>query len=178
MLGHRRRLALRSSLALLGLAALVAVPGAGALTMSSGSNGGLPELNVLSNRADLVSGGDALVQVVLPERVDPSTVRVSVDGRDVTSAFAVRPGGAYEGVVSGLANGANDLMATMRNGPSVHLTVTNHPSGGPVFAGPQVQPWICKTVATFPAPTNAQCDGAPIALVRLHGRRVADVQGV
>ena len=26
-------------------------------------------------------------------------------------------------------------MATMRNGPTVHLTVTNHPSGGPVFAG-------------------------------------------
>ena len=105
------------------------------MTMSNGSNGGLPELNVLSNRADLVSGGDALVQVVLPGRVDPSTVRVSVDGRDVTSAFAVRAGGAYEGVVTGLANGANDLMATMKNGPTVHLTVTNHPSGGPVFAG-------------------------------------------
>ena len=43
-------------------------------------------------------------------------------------------------------------MATMRQGPTVHLTITNHPSGGPVFAGPQVQPWVCRTVAGFGAP--------------------------
>ncbi|MEP6812881.1 MAG: DUF6351 family protein, partial [Actinomycetota bacterium] len=162
MQGHRRGSPVRGSLVLFALVALVLIPGAGAMTTSNGSNGGLPELNVLSNRADLISGGDALVQVVLPGRVDPSTVRVSIDGRDVTSAFAVRANGSYEGVVTGLANGPNDLMATMRNGPTVHLTVTNHPSGGPVFAGAQVQPWICKTVAGFPRPTNAQCDGAPI----------------
>jgi len=162
MHGHRRGLSTRGSLALFAFAALILIPGAGAMTSSNGSNGGLPELNVLSNRADLISGGDALVQVVLPGRVDPSSVRVSVDGTDVTSAFAVRPGGSYEGVVTGLANGANDLMATMRNGPTLHLTVTNHPSGGPIFAGAQVQPWICKTVTGFPVPTNAQCDGAPL----------------
>lgn len=122
---------------------------------------GLPELLVLSNRADLVSGGDALVEVVLPERVDPDSVRVSLNGTDVTSAFAVRPNGRYEGVVTGLAVGTNDLLATMRLGPPVHLTITNHPSGGPVFAGPQVQPWVCRTIAGFPAPTDAQCNAAP-----------------
>ena len=161
MQGHRRGLPARSSLALLGLAALVFVPGALGKSLSSASNGGLPELKVLSNRADLVSGGDALVQVVLPARVDPSTVRVSANGTDVTSAFAVRADGTYEGVVTGLAVGANDLLATMRNGPPVHLTVTNHPSGGPIFAGAQVQPWLCKTVAGWGAPTDAQCDTTP-----------------
>ena len=80
MQGHRRGLHTRS-LALLAFAALVVIPGAGAMTMSNGNNGGLPKLNVLSNRADLISGGDALVQVVLPGRVDPSTVRVIVDGK-------------------------------------------------------------------------------------------------
>ena len=135
---------------------------AGVSPSASGNNGGQPQLVVLSNRADLVSGGNALVQVVLPNRVDPSTVRVSLDGIDVTSMFAVRPNGAYEGVVTGLANGANDLMASMKKGPTVHLTITNHPSGGPVFAGAQVQPWICETVAGFPVPTDAQCDGPPI----------------
>src|SRR5204863_10214892 len=121
-------------------------------------NAGLPQIVVLSNRADLISGGDALVQVVLPGRVDPATVHVSLNGSDVTSDFAVRPNGQYEGLVTGLANGANDLMATMRLGPTVHLTITNHPSGGPIFAGPQVQPWICKTVTGFPTPTDAQCN--------------------
>lgn len=154
--------------ALLVLAAFTVIPGASARTLagtsatSSADNGGQPHLVVLSNRADLISGGDALVQVVLPDRVDPSSVRVSLDGADVTSMFAVQANGLYEGVVTGLANGANDLAASMKNGPTVHLTITNHPSGGPVFAGPQVQPWVCKTVAGFPVPTDAQCDGTPL----------------
>jgi hypothetical protein len=143
---------------------LVSVPGAFGQTLSGTSaapgNGGLPQLVDLSNRADLVSGGDALVQVVLPARIDPGTVHVSLNGTDVTAAFAVRPDGRYEGLVTGLAVGQNDLMATMRLGPTVHLTITNHPSGGPVFAGPQVQPWICTSQAGFGAPTDAQCDTA------------------
>jgi len=152
-----------AGLVLLVLAGSVVIPAASGRTFDGGpaANGGLPELLVLSNRADLVSGGNALVQVVLPARVDPSSVHVSLNGTDVTSAFAVRPGDAYEGVVTGLANGVNDLMATMRNGPTVHLTVTNHPSGGPVFAGAQVQPWVCVSVTGFPAPTNGQCDAPP-----------------
>jgi Tannase-like family of unknown function (DUF6351) len=137
---------------------LLSAPAAGA---APPGNGGLPEILVLSNRADLVSGGDALVEVVLPARVDPDTVRVSLNGTDVTSAFAVRPNGRYEGVVTGLVVGPNDLMATMRQGPTVHLTITNHPSGGPIFAGPQVQPWVCRTITGFPAPTDAQCNAAP-----------------
>jgi Tannase-like family of unknown function (DUF6351) len=140
------------------------VPSASGQTFSQSSaadagNGFRADIVVLSNRADLVSGGDALVQVVLPAQVDPSTVRVSLNGTDITSAFAVRPNGAFEGVVTGLAVGDNDLAATMQRAPVAHLTVTNHPSGGPIFAGAQVQPWICKTVAGFPAPTDAQCDG-------------------
>ena len=140
------------------LVGLVFVPLA---SSSARGNGGLPEIVVLSNRADLVSGGDALVQIVLPDRIDPATVAVSLNGNDVTSSFAIRAGGAYEGLVTGLAVGENELVATMRKGPSLHLTITNHPSGGPVFAGPQVQPWICKTVTGFPAPTDAQCNTAP-----------------
>jgi hypothetical protein len=156
----------RAVLLVLLVLGLVSVPGAFEQTLSGTSaapgNGGLPQIVVLSNRADLVSGGDALVQVVLPARVDPSTVHVSLNGTNVTSDFAVRPNGLYEGLVTGLAIGDNDLMATMRLGPTVHLTITNHPSGGPVFAGPQVQPWVCETVAGFPAPNanDPQCGSA------------------
>ena len=31
----------------------------------------VPRIDVLSNRADLISGGDALVEVVLPRGVEP-----------------------------------------------------------------------------------------------------------
>ena len=75
---------------LLVLAGTVFDPGASAQTFAgkspsaSGNNGGQPELVTLSNRSDLVSGGDALVQVVRTRRsVDGS---VSLDGTDVTSS--------------------------------------------------------------------------------------------
>jgi hypothetical protein len=154
----------RAVLLAMAIASLVSIPGAFGHPLApvgGGNNGGQPHIVVLSNRADLISGGDALVQVELPARIDPSTVRVSLNGHDVTSAFAVRPDGTYQGLVTGLVVGENDLMASVRKGPTVHLTITNHPSGGPVFAGPQVQPWICRTISGFGAPTNAQCDTAP-----------------
>jgi hypothetical protein len=44
-------------------------------------------INVLSNRADVVSAGDALVEITGPNLAE---LRVDVDGRDVTSAFAPR----------------------------------------------------------------------------------------
>ena len=66
---------------------------------------------VLSNRADLISGGDALVEVVLPGEVAPRSVRVTLNGHDVTSAFAVRPDGRFSGLLTGLAEGSNDVQA-------------------------------------------------------------------
>ena len=106
------------------------------------------------------------MQINLPDKVAPSSVHVTRNGTDVTSAFAVRANGEYQGLVTGLVVGDNELVATMANGPALHLTITNHPSGGPVFAGPQVQPWICRTIAAtatdpgFPAPADAQCNSS------------------
>ena len=114
------------------------------------------EISVLGNRADLVSGGDALVEVVLPAGVAPATVRVRVNGADATAAFAVRENGRFMGVVEGLADGDNDVQAfvdpasgaTFR--PRASLTITNHPIGGPVFSGAQLQPWVCARPAATP----------------------------
>ena len=57
-------------------------------------------IDVLSNRADVISAGDALVGSGSRRR-DPAKVRVFDDGRDVTSAFALRPNGRFEGLVDG-----------------------------------------------------------------------------
>ena len=57
------------------------------------------EIEVVSNRADLISAGDALVAVDLPDGVDPATVNVRAGDRDVTDAFAVRANGRFEGLV-------------------------------------------------------------------------------
>jgi hypothetical protein len=110
------------------------------------------EIKVLSNRADLISADDALVEVVLPYDVNPSLVRVSLDGRDVTGAFAVRPDGRFYGLVTGLSLGPNEVLAYVLpdpkskrppQRPSARITITNHRSSGPVFSGAQLQPWIC-----------------------------------
>ena len=71
-------------------------------------------LEVVSNRADLGLGGDALVAAQARRRRRPASVRVDVDGTDVTSAFAMRPSGRYEGSLSGLKLGRNTLTVTRR----------------------------------------------------------------
>jgi uncharacterized tannase-like protein DUF6351 len=113
-------------------------------------------IQVLSNRADLISAGDALVAVDLPAGTDPAKVRVNVGARDVTSAFAMRPNGRFEGLVNGLADGANVLTATLPNRSQGRITISNHPNGGPVLSGPQVNPWVCQAGAQ-----DAQCNQPP-----------------
>ncbi len=130
-----------------------------------------PEIIVLSNRADLVSGGDALVEIKVPPYVDPSRgVKIDVDGRNVNAAFAIRPDGRYYGLITGLRNGNNVVTATIP-GARARITIKNHPIGGPVFSGPQVQPWTCTTKVTNPNannpdlgdPLDAQCNiAAPV----------------
>jgi hypothetical protein len=111
-----------------------------------------PQIDVLSNRADLISAGDALVAIDIGS-ADPAGVKVTIGDRDVTDAFALRPNGRYEGLVDGLAVGENELTATVPDAPAAHITIVNHPNGGPVFAGPQVQPWVCQDGAR-----DAQCN--------------------
>jgi Tannase-like family of unknown function (DUF6351) len=119
-------------------------------------------IETLSNRADLISGGEALTRIVLPAGTQASEVSVTADGRDVSSDFAVRPGGSYEGLLTGLSPGANVVRAVLPDGSGAQLTITNHPIGGPVFSGPQIQPWICGTeVSGLGPPTDAQCDAPP-----------------
>ena len=128
-----------SILSALPLCAMLAIAPANAQT-------GGPTIQVLSNRADLISGGDALVQINLPASVNPALgVKVALNGALINSMFAVRPKGRYQGLVTGLNNGDNLLTVTTPQGRA-KITITNHPIGGPVFAGAQLQPWICATV--------------------------------
>jgi hypothetical protein len=112
-------------------------------------------LRVVSNRADLISGGDALVAATVPGGARASDLRFDVDGRDVTGAFA----GGLTGLVTGLKDGDNVLTARLPDGRGARITIVNHPIGGPVFAGPQVTPWFCRTQDEgLGKPLDAQCN--------------------
>lgn len=100
---------------------------------------------VLSNRADLVSGGDALVEIKLPRGVDPEDVEVELNGRKVSDQFAQRKNGHFQGLLTGLRMGTNRLMAKSSLSETATLTITNYSKQGPILAGKQIQPWICET---------------------------------
>jgi hypothetical protein len=135
--------------------ALLAVALAGFFAAAAWANEGGSNLEIvtLSNRADLISGGDALVEVRVPKQVSLSSVRVKLNGHDITSSFkADAAARTLRGLVTGLVDGRNDLVAVdggkgngKGDGKEVRLAITNHPIGGPVLLGSQTQPWICAT---------------------------------
>lgn len=161
---------------------------AGPLTVHATSGPHQFEIKTLSNRADLVSGGDVLVEVQVPQHVALDKVVISLNGQDVTGALQQNPAArTFSGLVSGLDVGKNTLEAGVKirrhflwwsweEVVNVEtLKVTNHPSGGPVFSGPQIQPWVCATPTPQPGtdtvphtnpsglttlPTDAQCNTA------------------
>ncbi len=102
-------------------------------------------ISVLSNRADLLSSGDALVEIKLPAKA--SSAEVALNGRDVSDQFAARANGRYMGLLSGLELGTNTLTASVA-GARDSARLINYPNGGPVFSGPQIQPWHCPEGAT------------------------------
>ncbi len=108
-------------------------------------------VKTLSNRADMVSDGDAYVEVVLPSGATFADLKVDVDGSDVTSAFATRANGRVLGIVTGLKIGSSTLTATLKSvNKGARLAITNTDRGGPIFSGPHIQPWICATKAGSP----------------------------
>src|SRR5207247_10652253 len=115
------------------------------------------EIVSLSNRADLISGGDALLEVRVPKTVPLHQVRLLLNGGDVTAMFRIDATGlVMRGVLTGLVQGQNDFIADSngRGRLRASLTITHHPIGGPVLAGPQTHPGVCAPPppAIHPAP--------------------------
>ena len=152
----RRRLALALTVPVLAGAGALAPPAAAAPAAPARAALGVPayssfdpkdngdpvQVRTLSGRADLVSGGDALIEVVLPAGTDLRRVRVTAGKRDVSGSF--RAGGpGLRGLVTGLPLGRTTITATLPDGSGARLVVRNAPQAGPVFSGPLIEPWTC-----------------------------------
>jgi hypothetical protein len=113
-------------------------------------------IQTLNNRADLVSGGSALVQINLPAQADSAQLTVTLNNVDVTSAFSRQSDGRILGLVGGLKTGSNTLSATAsrNNFAGAQLVITNAPIGGPVLLSTQVTPWVCATPTAVAASGN------------------------
>jgi hypothetical protein len=149
------------------------------------------EVTVLSSRPDQVSGGDALVEVTVPRTVPLHKVEVQLNGEDVSSVFSRGDGRTLVGLVDGLVEGENELEV-QANGrgqgrpPRVRVELVNHPSSGPIFSGPQQQPFVCATArATFegrkllgqPLVDNQDQFGIPVAAEDAEGNYPQDGRG-
>jgi hypothetical protein len=127
-----------------------------AATFPAAAHAGTIAIRTLSDRADLISDGQALVGIRLPHGAAAKGLRVKLGKRDVTAAFTHRSGREVEGLVDRLALGKNELVATAPHSRGARLTITDHPNGGPLFSGPQLQPWKCE-----PGAVDPQCNKPP-----------------
>ena len=120
------------------------------------------EIRALSTRAEFVSGGDVLLQIVGPANLTANKLIVRVKGRDVSAAFKPAADKTLVGLVTGLDVGSNAVQASMRGGKATaQLTVVNHPITGPVLYSPHQTPFICETQASdLGAPLDADCSAA------------------
>ena len=110
------------------------------------------EIRVLSSKPNLVSGGDAVIDVQLPRYARQRDVVVRLNGADVTDQLSADSSGTrLTGLVSGMREGKNQLTVGDRRQSwwqhSGSLEVVNYPISGEMF-GPHQRPWICETVAS------------------------------
>ena len=121
------------------------------------------EIRTISTRADLISGGDVLLQITVPATLAAEKLAVAVNGRDASANFklASHPN-TFIGLVKDLPVGRSEIEAGAKGQKiSATLALTNHPIGGPVMSGPHQSPFICETQAFgFGQPLDADCSVA------------------
>ncbi|MEX2205271.1 MAG: DUF6351 family protein [Myxococcota bacterium] len=139
-------------------------------------------IEIVSSAPDQVSGGDALVRVEFPGRQIKQNARLFLNGVDVTSALDAENGDLL-GVVEGFVEGPNRLelrSSPHANSVKAKLVVTNHSLGGPIFSGPQQQPFVCTTARVGlgqPIVDNQDSFGIPVAQEDASGNYPRDSRG-
>lgn len=106
------------------------------------------QIATLSSPPHLISGGDVLVAIELPQNVEQSGVRITLNRQDITQAFmAADATHGLLGLVTGLRLGRNSLVAwsvhSRASNSRARLTLTSYPITGPIISGPQQVPFIC-----------------------------------
>ncbi|WP_051953761.1 DUF6351 family protein [Xenophilus azovorans] len=114
-------------------------------------------MRTLSSREDMASGGDAVIEVKVPGGTAKTSVKLN--GIDITSSLVADQPDRLRGRITGLAEGRNTLSAVdATTGAQRELQITNHPTHGPIFAGPHQVPWVCETEASGLGPSSdAHC---------------------
>lgn len=123
------------------------------------------QIDVVSSPAEYVSGDDARLLVHLPPGLTDKA-SIEVNGADQTQNFSQLDKTTLDGVVDGLDVGDNAISVVVNSKSKApvgtSLTLTNHPITGPMFSGPQQDPFFCSVPGDYGAaeldgPLDEQC---------------------
>lgn len=121
-------------------------------------------ISTISSAPELVTGGDALVEISSAHNIPHRHVEVLLNGEDVSQTFAWdAEREVLVGLVEGLEIGENLLEASLPGQArgDAELTVVNHPDEGPLLSGPHQQPFYCET-QDFVIPGLEETLGEPL----------------
>ena len=123
-------------------------------------------LTILSSAPDQVSGGDVKVAIDLPEGHLGSIILLN---NELVTSGLQRSGNRVSGRLDGLRVGENPLRVWhfrffegrffLESGGMADLI--NHPITGPMFSGPQQQPFVCTVVSEFGIQPNVDRSSPP-----------------
>ena len=131
---------------------------------------GAYEIQVLSGRPDMVTGGNALIGISGTGSAGLSGLGVFLDETEVTGSFRPSFAGVLMGLVEGVSGTAR-LMLVDADGETLgSLSLENHSTEGPVFSGPHEQPFFCET-DTFVL-VSGETLGTPLNHACSIGRRI------
>jgi len=122
------------------------------------SQAGALTIEAVSSRPDMVSGGDALVEIKFIGDQPPEDLLITRNGASVRDLFRPDPSRhSLLGLVDGLVVGRNTLTA--RSGSDgATLELTNFPITGPILSGPHLKPFACGTAESgLGEPLDADC---------------------
>ena len=138
--------------------AMAIVLGPATAFAQAAARGGGFEVRTLSARADMVSGGDVLIQIAVPASAGTS-VAITVNGHEPNAEINATTPATLIVRLKDLQPGRNVFEVGVKGRrPAVQLAVVNHPIAGPVISGPHQTPFKCETEALgFGPPLDADC---------------------
>jgi len=116
-----------------------------AFLLSSSLAGQKLEVRAISSPPDMVSGGDVLIEAVIPSGDVEKQSTITLNGVKVDAAFhSTQDARTVRALVTGLSLGRNVIQIKVGH-KSAQVVVSNHPITGPIFSGPHQTPFVCQT---------------------------------
>lgn len=144
------------ALAVVATSLLLLLVGCSGSDASDSSEGASLLIETVSTRPEYVTGGDVVVRVSGSDAERMTLTR----GDDDVSDVLRKEGDSWIGLVTGLSDGSTTLVATDGD-REASLEVVNHPTAGPLFAGPHLEPYVCTTERLGLGPATDEDCAAP-----------------